>query len=197
MIGGNLQLALARLIGVRPKCANLITSMKTELTIQRSSHAIEWRKKLVQADRKERMAFFYCSKSESQGTPPLEAPGSFVAQLALSPDSLLVDGSAKGPVEGPMSGELSLEQCSKRLVALVAPHRRVTLVADALDDCESYKELLCRLIAVAGNWLIPGAPEATTHTKALCASVSPPRNHLENMWRLTVLYIHERPQTPL
>jgi hypothetical protein len=30
-----------------------------------------------------------------------------------------------------------------------------------------------------------------------CASVSPPRNHLENMWRLIVLYIHERPKTPL
>ena len=54
-------------------------------------------------------------------------------------------------VEGPMSSELSLEQCSKRLVALVAPHRRATLVVDALDECENYKELLCRLIAVAGK----------------------------------------------
>jgi hypothetical protein len=65
-------------------------------------------------------------------------------------------------VEGPMSSELSLEQCSKQLVALVAPHRRVTLVVDGLDECENYKELLCRIIVLAGKWLIPGAPEATT-----------------------------------
>jgi hypothetical protein len=71
-----------------------------------------------------------------------------------------------------MSSELSFEQCSKRLVALVAPHRRVTLVVDALDECENHKEFLCRLIALADKWLIPGAPEATTDTKAQCASVS-------------------------
>jgi hypothetical protein len=91
------------------------------------------------------MAFFYCSKSESQGTPSLEALRSFVAQLALSPDGLSVDESVKRLVERPMSSELSLEQCSKQLVALVAPHRRVTLVVDALDECKNYKELLRRL----------------------------------------------------
>ena len=91
--------------------------------MRRSSHVIEWRKKLAQADRKERMALFYRSKSEGQGTPLLEVLRSFVAQLALSPDGLSVDESAKRLVEGPMSSELSLEQCSKRLVALVAPHR--------------------------------------------------------------------------
>jgi len=42
-------------------------------------------------------------------------------------------------VEGPMSSELSLEQCSKRLVALIVPHRRITLVVDAVDECESHK----------------------------------------------------------
>jgi hypothetical protein len=115
------------------------------------------------------MALFYCPKSKGQGTPPLEVLRSFVAQLTLSPDGLSVDESVKRLVEGPMSSELSLEQCSKRLVALVAPHRRVTLVVDALDECENYKELLCRLIAVAGKWLIPRTPETTTHTKALCA----------------------------
>jgi hypothetical protein len=30
-----------------------------------------------------------------------------------------------------------------------------------------------------------------------CAGVSPPRNHLKNMWRLIILYIHERPKTSL
>ena len=83
-----------------------------------------------------------------------------MAQLALSLDGLSVDESVKRLVEGPMTSELSLEQCSKRLVALVAPHRRVTLVVDALDECESYGELLCRLIAVAGKWLIPGGPRS-------------------------------------
>jgi len=106
------------------------------------------------------MALFYRSKSEGQGTPLLEVLRSFVAQLALSPDGLSVDESVKRLVERPMSSELSLEQCSKGLVALVAPHRRATLVVDALDECENYKELLCRLIAVAGKWLIPGAPRS-------------------------------------
>jgi hypothetical protein len=90
---------------------------------------------------------FYCSKSEGQGTPPLEVLRSFVAQFALSPDGLSVDESVKRLVEGPMSSELLLEQCSKRPVALVAPHRRVTLVVGALNECENYKELLRRLIA--------------------------------------------------
>ena len=53
------------------------------------------------------MAFFYCSKSESQGTPSLEALRSFVAQLALSPDGLSVGESVKRLVERPMSSELS------------------------------------------------------------------------------------------
>ena len=95
------------------------------------------------------MAFFYCSKSESQGTPSLEALRSFVAQLALSPDGLSVDESVKRLVERPMSSELSLEQCSKQSL-----------------------------------------------TKALRASVSP-HGIIWKMWRLTVLYIRERPQTPL
>jgi hypothetical protein len=69
-----------------------------------------------------------------------------------------------------MSSELSLEQCLKQLVALVTSRRRVTLVVDALDECENYKELLYRVTALAGKWLICGAPEATTNTKALCAS---------------------------
>jgi hypothetical protein len=141
------------------------------------------------------MSFFLLFKERKLG-PLLEVLRSFVAQLALSPDGLSVDESVKRLVERPMSSELSLEQYSKQLVALVAPHRRVTLVVDALDECENYKEFLCRLIAL-DKWLIPGAPEATTDTKALCASVPPPRNHLENMWRLTVLYMRERPQTPL
>ena len=38
-----------------------------------------------------------------------------------------------------MSSELSLEQCSKRLVALIVPHRRITLVVDAVDECENHK----------------------------------------------------------
>ena len=85
-----------------------------------------------------------------------------MAQLALSLDGQSVDESVKRLVEGPMTSELSLEQCSKRLVALVAPYRRVTLIVDALDECENYKELLCRLIALAGKWLILGALQATT-----------------------------------
>ena len=78
-----------------------------------------------------------------------------MAQLALSLDGLSVNESVKRLVERPMSSEMSLEQCSKQLVALVAPHRRVTLVVDGLDECENYKELLCRLITLAGIWLIP------------------------------------------
>ena len=65
-----------------------------------------------------------------------------MAQLALSLDGLSVNESVKRLVEGPMTSELSLEQCSKRHVALAAPHRRVTLVVDALDKSESYGELL-------------------------------------------------------
>ena len=84
------------------------------------------------------MTLFYCSKSEGRGTPPLEILRNLVAQLALSPDGLSVDKSVKRLVEGPVSSELSWEQCSKRLVALVAPHRRVTLVVDTLDECENY-----------------------------------------------------------
>jgi hypothetical protein len=58
-------------------------------------------------------------------------PGNFSTRgppqlCALSPDGLSVSESAKRLVERPMGSELSLEQCSKQLVALVAPHRRVS-----------------------------------------------------------------------
>jgi hypothetical protein len=103
------------------------------------------------------MAFFYCSKSESQGTSPLEVLRSFVAQLALSPDGLSVGESVKRLIERPMSSELSLEQCLKQLVALVAPHRRVTLVVGTLDECENYREPL------PFKWLTPGANHLLRH----------------------------------
>lgn len=92
-----------------------------------------------QADKKERIALFYCSKKRPG--PPLEILRSYVAQLALSLDGLSVGESVKRLVDGPMTSELSSEQCSKRLVALVIPYRRVTLLVDALDECESYGEL--------------------------------------------------------
>lgn len=111
----------------------------TEMTLYHSSHVIEWHLKEIQASRRERLAFFYCSRKEAHRTSPLDVFRSLVAQLALSPDGSSVAESIKRKHKEKKRDELDNPDL---LVGLVALYQQTTIVVDALDECEDYGRLL-------------------------------------------------------
>jgi len=118
----------------------------TEITLYHSSHVIEWHLKEIQANRRERLAFFYCSRKEAHRTSPLDVFRSLVAQLALSPDGSSVAESIKRKHKEKKRDELDNPDL---LVGLVALYQQTTIVVDALDECEDYGRLLLLLKKVS------------------------------------------------
>jgi hypothetical protein len=91
------------------------------------------------------MAFFYCSAKGSPGTPPEEVIRSILAQLALSPDGLSVDKRITPDFTDSSKLEPSLENWLNLLGRVVADHKRVTVIIDALDECLNPDSLLLNL----------------------------------------------------
>jgi hypothetical protein len=104
-----------------------------------SSHVIEWHLEEIQANRRERLAFFYCSRKEARRVSPQDVFRSLVAQLALSLDGSSVAESIKRKHKERKQDELDNPDL---LVGLVAIYQRTTIVVDALDECEDYGGLL-------------------------------------------------------
>ena len=122
-----------------------------ELTPCHSSHVIEWHLKEIQANRSERLVFFYCSRKEVHRTSPLDIFRSLVAQLALSPDGSSVAESIKRKHKEKKQDELdNPDLLVGLLTGLIALYQRTTIVVDALDECEDYGRLL-RLLKKVSN----------------------------------------------
>jgi len=113
--------------------------------VHRRSHVIEWHLKKIQASEIERLAFFYCSRTQGQRTLPLDVFRSFVAQLAWSTDGSSIAKSVKTAYGRRKDCQLSLDECSNLLVGLVERYKRTTIVVDALDECENSTSLLLHL----------------------------------------------------
>ena len=102
------------------------------------------------------IAYFYCVRQgqDQSGTDPIVILRSIVRQLASSLDA----SSILPPIrtvydklryERPVSGCLSLEECSELLRELTSYYSNTTIILDALDECEKPYELLRALKRVA------------------------------------------------
>ena len=104
------------------------------------------------------IAYFYCVRQgqDQSGTDPAVILRSLVRQLAWS-----LDGSSISPrirtfydrwqYERPDSGRLSLGECSELLTELISSHSNITIILDALDECEEPYELLRALKTIANS----------------------------------------------
>ena len=115
------------------------------------------------------VAYFYCVRQgqDQSGTDPAVILRSLVRQLASSSDG----SSLLSPVrtiynrlryERPGSGCLSLGECSELLTELTSCYSNLTIIVDALDECEKPYELLRALKRVGDS--------STSQTKLFVSS---------------------------
>src|SRR5436305_4584136 len=115
---------------------------------------IEWlSRNLPQSDK---LAYFYCSKSNQQRQDPVDVVRSLLRQLALNSNSSalpkVVDEEYKRREEdGSLEESLSGEQWCKILNGVVEVLPRVVIVIDALDQCSNFYRLLSLLKSVVST----------------------------------------------
>ena len=125
----------------------------------------------LQADPKKSggVAYFYCVRQgqDQSGTDPAVILRSLVRQLASSSDGT----SLLSPIRTfydrlryarPGSGWLSVEECSELLIELNSCYSNLTIILDALDECEKPYELLRALKRVVDS--------STSQTKLFVSS---------------------------
>lgn len=107
------------------------------------SHVIEWHLETIQANKSDRMAYFYCSRKEGQNTNLTMVIRSLIAQLAWSSDGLEVADSVKVLYAGEIKRQDMLD--ADLLTVLVSRNERTVVIIDALDECEDHSKLLFML----------------------------------------------------
>ena len=86
------------------------------------------------------MVYYYCSGKEGQSTNSEAVLRSLIAQLAWSPDGSQVASSVTALHENKNRKQ---DQFSPELLAdLAAPYEQITIILDALDECQDYSKLL-------------------------------------------------------
>ena len=113
--------------------------------IDHSSNIIEWRFERTKSHENERLVFFYCSRKKGEKTTALEVFRSFVAQLSVSDNGLLISPSVMNRYYKDENISLTIEECSDLLVNLVKNYHQTTVIVDALDECDDAYVLLSHL----------------------------------------------------
>ena len=106
------------------------------------SRAIDdMQKDLAQSSSNEALAYFYCDRNQADRRDPETLLGSLVRQLSITSDEetiqhLIYQQYEREHANGFASGKLRFEQSLSLFAQLVAVYPQVTLVIDALDECD-------------------------------------------------------------
>lgn len=115
------------------------------------SRVIEWHLDAIRSRRKERLAFFYCSRKSGKRTSPLEVLRSLIAQLATSSDCSSVSRVVAKEYKDHPLRPIEIQECPELLTQLVNEYQETTIIIDALDECENADVLLLRLRELNNN----------------------------------------------
>lgn len=91
------------------------------------------------------VTYFYCSKTQRLGSKTVDILRSIVRQLAWSPKDSQIEGIIKDAWESRQSHEtdkLSVDECKKVMRQLAGRCQSITIIIDALDECNNPFELL-------------------------------------------------------
>ena len=95
----------------------------------------------MEAPQGEALAYFYCDRNQADRQSPEQVMRSFVRQLSTPRDSDMIptciDKCYSGKERpGFASSSLTFQECSALVRELVAMYTKVTLILDALDECD-------------------------------------------------------------
>ena len=90
----------------------------------------------------EALAYFYCDRNQADRQSPEQVMKSFVRQLSTPRDSDMIPSCiekryAEKEKPGFASSSLTFQECSVLVRELAAMYTKITLVLDALDECDS------------------------------------------------------------
>ncbi|KAL2817567.1 hypothetical protein BJX63DRAFT_102185 [Aspergillus granulosus] len=93
-----------------------------------------------------RLAFFYCSKGAGHSSDSLSILRSILAQLSYTSDVEEIPTSVQkrydNRLDNVKGGSMSLQDCQNAVIDLASGNRPITIIIDALDECNDYDTLL-------------------------------------------------------
>jgi hypothetical protein len=103
----------------------------------------------------DRLGFFYCTRSTGDPFDSLSILRSILAQLSYTVHTKEIPHSIRQRYNNRLNnvdgGSLSLRDCEDYIIELASGKRHITIIIDALDECDDHDKLLSSLKRVYGQ----------------------------------------------